>query len=76
MHRRADLDDLADLDRSGRGVGAEQPADHEVALTRNGHVLVDDDPDLQAVAYQFLLVGRQHLDGPTQALQRVGRPAR
>ena len=33
-------------------------------------MLVDDDPDLQAVADQFLLVGRQHLDGLTQALQR------
>jgi hypothetical protein len=33
-------------------------------------VLIDDNPDLQAVADQFLLVGRQHLDGLTQALQR------
>ena len=51
-------------------VGAEQPADHEVALTRSRQVLVDDDPDLQAVADQFLLVGRQPLDDLAQALQR------
>jgi hypothetical protein len=52
-------------------VGAEEPADHEVALTRNGHVLVDDNPDLEAVAHQVLLVGLQLLDGLTQALQRL-----
>ena len=33
-------------------------------------MLVDDDPDRQAVADQFLLVARQHLDGLTQALRR------
>src|SRR5271156_933368 len=46
LYGRADLDNLADLDRPGRLVGAEQPADQEVALTRSRQVLVDDDPDL------------------------------
>src|ERR1700677_532539 len=70
LHGRADFDDLAHLDRPGRFVGAQQRADQEIALTRSGQVLVDDDPDLQAVADQFLLVVLQPLDDLTQALQR------
>src|ERR1700757_408058 len=62
LHGRADLDNVADLDRPGRLVGAEQPADQEVALTRSRQVLVDDDADLQAVADQLPLVALQPPD--------------
>src|ERR1700730_7887609 len=70
LHGRADLDDIADLDHPGRLVGAEQPADQEVALCRSRQMLVDDDPDPQAAAEQFLLAGRPPHDDLTQALQR------
>ncbi|CFS21106.1 Uncharacterised protein [Mycobacterium tuberculosis] len=70
MHGRADLDNLADPDRPRRWVGAEQPADQKVALTRHRQVLVDDDSDLQAAADQFLLVGRHPQDDLPQAVQR------
>src|SRR4029078_12765100 len=72
MHWRslAAPEDVSHFDRSGRRVGAEERANHEVALTGKRQVLVDDDSDLEAVADEGLLGGRQRLDDLAQSLQR------
>ena len=59
LQRLADLDVVADRDRADVGVGAQHVADEEVTAGEVGLVLVDDQPDREALAQQvaFGLVG-------------------
>jgi NAD(P)-dependent dehydrogenase (short-subunit alcohol dehydrogenase family) len=65
----ADLDPVADRDRSRSGVGADHAADQEVALARLVPVLVDEHTELQPPGQQFVVPaghGRGHLAQPDQ----------
>ena len=68
--RLADPDPLADGEAAAVGVGAEDRADEEVAALVGGLVLVDDDPEHQALGGQRLLAGVELADRLAQALDR------
>ena len=53
LHGLADVDAVADRDRTGAAVGAEHVAHEEVAAVEVELVLVDDDPEVQALAHQL-----------------------
>ena len=59
-----------DRDLAGVGVGADQPADEEVALHVVGLVGVDHDPHQQPALDEPQVLGRQRLDRLAQLLER------
>ena len=73
LHGGADSHLVADDDGARVAVGAEHAADEEVAPVERGLVLVDDDPDVQALAGQRPVLGAERLDQLQQALE--GGPA-
>ena len=70
LHGLADLDLLADRERAGRLVDAEQVADEEVAALEVETVLVDDETDVQPLAHELAVLVARGLNNLLQPVHR------